>query len=171
MKNNNILLFLASDKFSEIEFKTVKYALEKRSIRIFITSDANSVCVGDSGMKVKPDVNLFNVHAGNFSALIIIGGDGIKKYWNDSALQNIARSFDSKGKIIAAICSAPVILANCGLLENKTAACFKNDSMHLTKSGVNYSESSVVEDSNIITGQSPASAKDFADKIISRLFS
>ena len=62
IQKKSILLFLAAENFCEQEFLTVKNIFLRKGFNLFISSDANSLCVGGNGMKVKPDVNIYNIN-------------------------------------------------------------------------------------------------------------
>ncbi len=166
---NNILMLLAANKFDETEFLTVKKFIDKSHFNLFITSDANSLCTGNSGLKIKADVSFFNIHTGNFISLIIIGGQGIRNYWNNQLLHKIINNFHKEQKLIAAICSAPVLLARSGVLTGKKATCFPTDKNELEKENVIYVNQPVVTDNNLITAQGPNAAPQFIETVLNRL--
>ncbi|MFA7421639.1 MAG: DJ-1/PfpI family protein [Melioribacteraceae bacterium] len=159
-KNKSVLLFLPAQNFNEHEFIIVSNSLNTAGLKAFIVSDASFLCIGSNGLKVKNDVQLFNVHESNFAGFIIIGGSGTREYWNNLTLQNIAKRFVLNRKPIGALCCAPVILAKAGLLT-EPATCFVDDRKSLEREGVAFVNSSVVKSQKIITGQDPASSGEF----------
>lgn len=169
MISKSILIILASKDFNEDEYLIVKKTLEKENFKFFIASDAHSLCVGNRGMKVRADVSFFNMRESNFSAIIIIGGNGIKSYWNNLHLHNLINAFANSNKVVAAICSAPIVLAKAGLLEGKEATCYHKDKQELENYGAIYINNPVVFKKNIITAQDASSAHDFAKRIAERL--
>lgn len=169
MNNKSIesyLIFLPKKDFSEEEYNAVKKRLLKAGKQIFITSDDNTVCSGNKGMKVKSDTSFYNININNFSALILIGGSGSRNYWKNDSLHKIIRKFNDSNKIVAAICSAPVILAKAGILQNKSATCFSEDKTELINSGINYQDRNVVTDGNVVTSNGPQSAVQFTEAIL-----
>ena len=167
MNKKSILFILPSSHFNDTEFSVIKKALEDFGIKIFIASDSNTLCISNAGRKVKADINFLNIHEKNFSGIVFIGGDGARAYWNNKHLHKIADKFNSAGKIIAAICSAPVILAKAGILNGIPAACYFEDKMELIKSGIEFVDTPVVVRNNIITASEPSSSLNFAEAIIS----
>ncbi len=166
IQNKSILIVLPAENFNEQEFLGTKNTLVKSGLNIFIASDAHSVCTGVQGLKVRADVNFFNLHVSNFAGIVFIGGPGVLNYWNNVFLRNISRKFYESNKIVAAICSAPVILARAGLLNEKEATCFPNDKNELESEGAIYIERNVVVSGKIITAQGPHAAIEFGNKII-----
>lgn len=157
-----VLLILPEKNFNEHEFLTIREKLSKNRITLFIASDAVGLCSGSNGMKVKADMFLYNIHPANFDALCICGGDGIRSYFDNTKLHSVIKDFFANGKIIAAICAAPVLLAKAGILENKNAVCFPSDRKVFKNYGVILSELPVVKDKTIITGADPESSEEFA---------
>lgn len=165
----SILLVLAAQEFNEDEYLVTKTILENAGFKIFIASDANSLCVGSRGLKVRPDVSFFNMRENNFAAVVIIGGKGIKNYWNNDQLHGLVNKFNKSDKLIAAICSAPVVLSRAGLLDEKEATCYKADQKELERDNAIFIDQPVVFRKNIITAQDASAAKEFATIIIERL--
>lgn len=161
----SVLLILPAEDFNEQEYLIISSQLERANIKVFIASDANTVCKGSSGLKVKNDVSFFNIHESNFGGIIFIGGTGTRKYWNNVGLHNIAKKFFRSKKIIGAICSAPIILAKAGLIKEK-AVCFPEDKKELEREGIEYIELPVYIDKNIITAQSSSAAAEFVSSFI-----
>ncbi|MFA3782174.1 DJ-1/PfpI family protein [Melioribacteraceae bacterium 4301-Me] len=166
LTKKSILLILPAQDFNEQEYLIISSQLQRANIKIFIASDANTVCKGASSLKVKNDVSLYNIHESNFGGIIFIGGNGVKRYWTNKSLHNVARKFFAAKKIIGAICSAPIILAKAGLIKQK-ATCFVEDKNELEKEGIEYIDTPVYIDTNkIVTAQSPTNAAEFVSTFI-----
>lgn len=166
---NSILIFLSANNFSEEEYLIIKKVFLKAGKGIFITSDSQTVCTGDNGLKVKADIDFYNVNDKNFSVVVLIGGKGSKDYWDNERLHNIVKNFNRAGKIIAAICSAPIILARAGLLTNIPATCWSEDKNELIKLGINYNDRSVIAEKGVITSDGPRSAEQFAETVLNMI--
>ncbi|MEJ2196503.1 MAG: DJ-1/PfpI family protein [Ignavibacteriaceae bacterium] len=166
---NSILIFLSATNFSEEEYLTVKKVFLKAGKVIFITSDSHTVCSGNKGLKVKSDTDFYNVNEKNFSVVVLIGGKGSKDYWDNESLHKIVRNFHSAGKIVAAICSAPIILARAGLLSKIPATCWSEDKNELINLGIEYKDRSIITENSIITADGPRSAEQFAETILNMI--
>jgi deglycase len=167
-KKNSILIFLPAKDFNETEYLSVKNYFVNKGKIVFISSDDHTFCCGSKGLKVKSDVNFFNINEKNFDGFILIGGPGSRNYKSNPTLKKIAIKFDESGKTIGAICSAPLILASAGLL--KQATCFGEDKKDLIISGVDYKDFPVVIDRNFITADGPNSAGRFAEIIFHSIY-
>ncbi len=167
-KKNSVLIFLPEKDFNETEYLTVKNYFVNKGIKVFITSDDHTFCCGNKGLKVKSDVNFFNINEKNFDGFILIGGSGSRNYISNSTLMKIAIKFDETRKTIGAICSAPLILASAGLL--KQATCFVEDRNQLINFGVEYKNLPVIVDRNIITSDGPQSSERFAESVFHSIY-
>jgi len=163
---NSFLIFLPAKDFNEEEYLTVRKLILIAGKNVFITSDDHTSCSGSKGMKVKSDTNFSNVNTNNFAGIVLIGGNGSRNYWNNVELHSIVKSFFNSEKIIAAICSAPVILAKSGILKNKSATCNPDEKMELINSGIDYKDRNVVIDGNVITADGPKSAVQFTEAVL-----
>lgn len=169
MPSKSVLLIVPAVDFNEQEYLTVYGELVKNGFKVFIASDANSICAGQNGLKVKNDVSFFNMKEANFEAIVFIGGRGVKNYWDNLSLHIIAKKFAQAKKITAAICSASVIMARAGILEGLSATCWPEDKRELEREKAIYTDSPVAVAKKIITAQGPAAAKEFVNRIINEL--
>lgn len=164
MNKKSILIFISAKDFNEQEYFTAKYLFEKHGFKVFVASDTHSLCHGEMESKVKADVLLFNVHTNNFNAILIIGGKGIRNYWKNENLIRIIKKFNQADKIIAAICAAPVCLANAQVLSEAT--CFESDKPQLEKLGVKYIDENLVQTGKILTAKNQNHISELVEKII-----
>ncbi len=164
----SVLIFISAESFDEIEFTSVKSKLASK-YQIFICSDATNFCRGSKGLFVQPDVKLFNVHPKNFEGIVLIGGKGIPAYFNNVLLKKITEEFNKLNKCVAAICGAPVILLNAGIIAGKNATVFEKYEKIFLQNGVNFTGTDVITDGNIITANSNFAAESFAEHIYNYL--
>jgi protease I len=164
----SVLVFLPATDFNEEEYLIIKSGLEKAGLKIFIASDSNSLCAGSGGLKVKNDVKLYNLHESNFGGLVLIGGSGVRSYWNNTILHSVAKKFAANRKPVAAICSAPVLLARAGVLNSK-ATCYPDDKKELEREGIEFIDAPVYSDKNIITAQGPFAAQELVKSFVYEL--
>ena len=82
-------------------------------------------------------------------------------------LMELIRAANAQGKLCAAICAAPTVLAKAGILNGKKAACYPGCEAGLT--GAKAVEEDVVSDGNVITSRAVGTAIPFALKLIETL--
>lgn len=166
---NTIALIIAEQTFRDEEYQIPKDILEKAGFKVLTVSTSLEKAVGKLGMIVKPDILVRDIINRELAALIFIGGGGSSQYFEDSSAHQLARRFYNQGKVVGAICIAPVILANAGILKGKRATVFPDGKTDLEINGAIYTGNSVEVDGNIITGSGPEAAVDFGNQIIQML--
>jgi protease I len=164
----SVLLIIPAQNFNEEEYLIITNALERADVKIFIASDSNFLCIGSNGLKVKNDVQLYNIHESNFGGMILIGGSGMRNYWDNKTIQSIAQKFAKNKKTVGAICCAPIILAKAGILTG-SATCHSDDKRALESEGIDYKDLPVALQKNIITAQNPAAAPEFVKAFLYEL--
>ena len=80
------------------------------------------------------------------------------------AVTDALKLFDAEGKLIAAICAAPSVLGQIGLLEGRDATSYPGFAEKMP--GCNYKTDAVVRDGNIITSRGMGTAIEFALAIV-----
>lgn len=169
LSGKNVLLIIAPSNFRDEELFDTKAELEKAGAATTIASRQTGTITGMLGGTAKATLSLSAVKVSDFDAVVFIGGSGASAYFNDSTAQKIAKDAAAQGKVLAAICIAPSILANAGLLQGKNATAFSSESGNLQANGANYTGSAVTVDGKIITANGPAAAKQFGKEITKAL--
>jgi len=111
----NILIVIAPKNFRDEELLRTKEELDKEGHNITIASITKEEAVGMMGVKIKPKIKIDEVDVKEYDAVVFIGGIGAAVYLKNKKIQEIAKQAYKEGKIVAAICIAPSILANAGI--------------------------------------------------------
>ena len=112
------------------------------------------------------DIVLSDINASLYDGIIMIGGSGAAVYLDNQATQDIIKTFYQQNKLVAAICMAPAILAQAGILENKKATVHELYKDMAAQYQLQLINEDVVADGNIITANGPAAAEKFARQIV-----
>jgi protease I len=163
------VLIIAHQRFRDEEFLEPKEILEEGGVEVTVASSSLETATGMLGAKVRPDILLEEVRAEDYDAVVFIGGGGASEYWNNTTAHSIAREALEKGKLLGAICIAPVTIANAGLLKDKKATVFQSETDKIKAKGAIYTGSGVEKDGKIITGQGPAFASAFGKALLSAM--
>lgn len=164
----SILIPLANG-LEEIEAVTIIDVLRRAKL------DVTTVAIGES-KKVRGAHNIFlaadalwdDIDPDDFEAIVLPGGgEGTKNLAEDDRILDTLRSFNEEGKIVAAICAAPTVLAEAGILKNRHATCYPSCAGML---GDAYDAAApVIADNNIITSQGPGTAMLFSLALVHHL--
>lgn len=164
------LLIIAQKNFRDEELAETKKALESAGKTCQVASIAIDMCAGMLGARVTPDLTVKDALNKNYKAVVVIGGSGSPALAKHTEVIKIIQKAYSAGKIVAAICAGPVVLAEAGVLNGKKATIFSDRSLvaAISSAGAKYISKSVVIDNNIITADGPKSARVFGE-VIARL--
>ncbi len=171
LKGKKILMLIAQEDFRDEELLVPKEIFTNEGATVVVASVDTTEAVGMLGTKVKPDIALKDVSADDYDAVVFVGGRGCIGYWDHSLAHRLALNAYVKNKVIGAICFAPVILANAGVLQGKKATVFRTGSSldAFERNGVTYCEEGVVVEGNMVTARGPEVAKEFALALVNIL--
>ncbi|HET9571415.1 MAG TPA: DJ-1 family glyoxalase III [Bacteroidales bacterium] len=160
-----IYLFLAPG-FEEIEAISTLDVLRRANLDVKSVSITDGLKVsGAHGIAVDADCMYAEVDFEEAEMLILPGGmPGTKNLNMHDDLKHALTQHAMANKPLAAICAAPMILGQLGLLEGKEATCYPGNEVHLK--GAIHSEYMIVQDGNIITASGPGVAVEFALQIV-----
>lgn len=169
-----VVYVIAHRDFRDEEFFVPKEVLEKSGISVAVASFEKNPAVGLHGGVTPVDILVSDIKSDNFDALLIAGGPGIHKRFDDADLRRVVLDFNKSDKLIGAICAAPTVLALAGILKGKNATVWKTKDdgdlvRILVKEGAFYHDEPVISDGRIITADAPANASEFGRKILSFL--
>ena len=155
--------------FEEIETITVVDILRRAGAQVTLAGTEEGPLKGSRGISVLPDDLLANVLQKEFDMVVLPGGqpgtDNLKK---DARVAQLLKKMDNLNKNIAAICAAPLVLKDAGILENRCAT--SHPSVQNDMQDISYQDERVVVDGHIITSKSPGTAIEFSLKLVEILF-
>lgn len=174
-RSSKVLFILMPSKFRDEEFSTPYHLLKEMGCRVDVAGLQEGVAVGVNGFRFNPNVMLNNLadhDLDRYDAVVVPGGPGsAHSLWENQGVLHILQYFHEKGKIVATICLACVILAQAGLLKGKKATVFLTDETKriFSENGVLLSEEGcvVLADEKIVTAQGPNQAIQFGQAILS----
>lgn len=161
-------IFMA-DGCEEIEGLTVVDLVRRAGIEIeMISVSGEKNVTGSHKIAFQTDISKADADFASYDGIVLPGGmPGTTHLMEDETVNRVIKEFAQDGKLVAAICAAPSVLGNAGLLEGKTATCYPGVEGKLT--GANFVTNSVAKDGNIITSRGLGTAIDFAAEIVAYL--
>ena len=164
-----VLFVIANNGFQDYEFATPYDYFLKNEIDVTIAAGKSGECVGVFGSKTHADKEIHDVKPKDYEMIIFIWwGGAYTQNFRDEDYLNIARW----AKKIGAICIAPMILADAGILYGKKVT--GRDQWNVQKNYIKknwwiFVNEPVVVCDNIVTGDGPDAASLFAMKCLDLL--
>lgn len=164
------MMIIAPENFRDEELFHTREELERAGAKITVASSVAGEARGKLGARVRPDLTLDRVRVDDYDGVVFVGGTGSEIYFNDKRAISIASEAFRKGKVTCAICIAPVILANAGVLRGKRATVWNGDFVEKIESkGATYTGKNVEVDGKVITANGPHAAREFGRAIAKAL--
>jgi len=159
---------LLANGFEEIEAITIIDVLRRAGVRVTTAGQGGASATGAHGVAIGCDAALDGVRAQTFDAIVLPGGmPGATNLRDDDRVIELVRSHHGAGKVVAAICAAPIALGRAGVLQGKRATCYPGFEDGLV--GAEVHRQAVVQAGNVVTSRGPATAMAFALALAAKL--
>jgi len=159
---------ILADGFEEVEAMAVVDVLRRAEIETVIAGLHDGHITSARKVKVIPDTVIDTVKPDDFDMIVLPGGQpGSDNLNADVRVKELIKSFSLKGKLTGAICAAPYVLANAGVLKGKRVTSYPTYKDRL--GGAVYEEKTVVSDGNVLTSRGAGTALNFGLAIVERL--
>jgi protease I len=165
------IAILATDGFEHVELMDPKKNVEAAGATTEVLSVKDGSIKGwkftDWGDSVRVDKQVIKANIDDYDALILPGGQiNPDKLRIEKSAVDFVRKFVQSGKPVAAICHAPWMLIEAGVVKGKTVTSYPSVHTDLVNAGANWVDKEVVEDGNLITSRKPDDIPAFSRKVI-----
>lgn len=162
------IVFLANG-FEEMEALGTVDILRRGGIEVTTVSiTADPVVIGAHNIPVTADRTLDDVVYNDADALILPGGmPGASNLNESETVREVLLQQYREGRIVAAICAAPMVLGKLGLLKDRNATCYPGFESQLI--GAHVTGEAVEVSGNVITGKGPGLVMNFALALVAAI--
>lgn len=165
------IAILATDGFEQSELEVPLKSLREAGATVHVVSLEDGKIKGwdedDWGDSVKVDKTLAEAEPGDYDALVLPGGQINPDLLRvEEAAISFISTFAESGKPLAAICHAPWLLIEAGLVKGKRATSYKSIKIDMINAGALWEDAQTVQDGNLITARNPGDLDVFVKTII-----
>jgi 4-methyl-5(b-hydroxyethyl)-thiazole monophosphate biosynthesis len=154
----------------ELEAVTIIDLLRRAGIDVVVAGLQPGIVKASRGTLLVPDCTLDVAMKESFDMVVLPGGmPGMTNLKDDARIIPLLQKMAKDGKYICAICAAPAVLAEAGLLKGKTATSYPGFVDRMNLPGTTFSNDPVVKDGRVITSRGPGTAMDFSLELIETL--
>lgn len=154
-----------ADGCEEIEAVTIIDLLRRAGINVVVAGLKAGIVTASRGVQLMPDVTLDVALQQEYDMVVLPGGmPGAANLKADVRVIALLKKMAAAGQYTAAICAAPMVLAEAGLLDGKQATSYPGFLDAIP--GVTLSAAAVVQDGKVLTSRGPGTAMDFALALI-----
>jgi protease I len=162
---------LATDGVELVELIEPRNALEMEGAKTELVSPREEKIQGmnhlDKGDQLPVERSVAEAHAGDYDALMIPGGvanpDDMRM---DADAVRFVREFFEQRKPVAAICHAPWMLVEAGVVEGRTLTSWPSLKTDIRNAGGHWVDEQVHAEGGIITSRKPDDIPAFNKKMI-----
>jgi len=162
------LLVPLAEGFEEIEAIAVIDILRRGGVEVVTASTGKNPVTGSHGIPVTAD-RILDISA-KYSAIVLPGGaQGTQNLKNDRRILDLVRIISNNSGLTAAICAAPSVLAEAGIMKGKRFTCYPGYEDEICGHGGIHTGSPVEKDGHVITGKGAGCAIQFALRVLEEL--
>lgn len=165
-----MVYILLATGFEEMEALAPADLLRRANVEVSLVGLDQSVVTGSHGISVHTDLTLEQITLSPDDMLMLPGGlGGVTRLGSSEKALSLILAAHQQGCWLSAICAAPTLLGQLGILEGRKAVCYPGMEQRLT--GAIVTDEDVVVDGRIITSRAAGTAYDFGFVLISLLVS
>jgi 4-methyl-5(b-hydroxyethyl)-thiazole monophosphate biosynthesis len=158
-----------AEGFEEIEAFAPIDLLRRAGVEVTTATLGDGIHVtGRSGITVHADTSLAAVLNGEYDMVFLPGGAGVKHLRADPRVREFVLRHHTAGRWVAAICAAPALLHDCGLLAGRRYTAHFSVAAELPDI---LGSEKIVTDGKITTSRGAGTAVDFGLHLIALLAS
>lgn len=162
-----IIALVATDGFEDSELTEPKKAIEDAGAKVRVMSDHTGTITGKNDTQIAVDMVIDNASMDEYDGLLLPGGVANPDTMRQNELAvDFVRNFTTSGKPVAAICHAPWLLIEAGVVKGRTLTSWPSLETDIINAGGNWVDEPVVVDNGLVTSRKPDDIPDFNAKAI-----
>lgn len=160
-----MIYVLLADGFEEIEAIAPIDVMRRGGLNVATAGVGKKDVTGAHSITITADMSVDEINTEDVEGIILPGGmpGTLNLQKNEKVIELVRYCYENE-ILLAAICAAPMILGELGMLDGKEAVCFPGFEEHLK--GAKYCDCSVVVFDNVITAKGAGAALELGSAIV-----
>ncbi|WP_417724490.1 type 1 glutamine amidotransferase domain-containing protein [Salipiger sp.] len=168
------ILVITTHGFEQSELEFPRDQLRAKGAEVHVATLDGKAVKGwegsDWGREAEADLRIADADPAAYDALVIPGGQinpDLLRVEED--VLSLVRKFHDSGKVIAAVCHAPWVLVEAGIVKGRDMTSYGSIRTDVINAGANWTDAEVVADNGIVTSRNPGDLKAFVAKIVEEI--
>ncbi|MGB9800186.1 MAG: type 1 glutamine amidotransferase domain-containing protein [Thermanaerothrix sp.] len=164
------VVYLIGPGFEDLEFYVPLMRLKEEGADVVVAGPkAGEELIGKGGLTGRAEVNVADLKAEDFDAIVVPGGWAPDKLRRYDAVKKLVRDFYEQGKVVAMICHAGLVGISAGIVKGHEATGSEGIKDDLINAGAIWRDAPAFRSGNIVWGRVVADIPDFCRELIQAL--
>lgn len=164
------IALLVAEMYEDVELWYPYYRLLEAGHEVHLVGcEADSSHTGKKGTKATTTHAGSDLSAGDYGAVVVPGGFSPDYMRRCPPMVDLVRQVGENGRLVAAICHGPWMLASAELVDGRRVTSFPSLKVDLVHAGAEWVDEEVVEDRNLITSRKPDDLPAFMRTVVAAL--
>lgn len=160
---------LVAEGVEDLEYYVPLMRLQEEGAKVLTAALELKPVHGKNGLKIEPDTKIDSLSAEELFALIVPGGWAPDKLRRHSAVKDLVREMDSKGKTIGIICHGGWIAISAGIMKGRRATGSLGIKDDILNAGGTWADEPAFREGNLVWGRVVADIPDFCRELVQAL--
>jgi protease I len=153
----------------DLEYYVPMMRLQEEGAEVLTAALDLKTIHGKNGLEITPDTRIESLKAEELFALVVPGGWAPDKLRRHSAVKDLVREMDSKGKTIGIICHGGLIAISAGIMQGRRATGSLGIKDDILNAGGSWADEPAFREGNLVWGRVVADIPDFCRELVQAL--
>jgi protease I len=168
LQGQKIAILVAED-VEDLEYYVPAMRLQEEGAQVLTAALELKSTHGKHGLPITPDTPIDALNADELFALVVPGGWAPDKLRRHTAVKNLVRDMDAKGKPIGIICHGGLIAISAGIMQGRRATGSLGIKDDILNAGGTWVDEPAFREGNLIWGRVVADIPDFCRELVQAL--
>lgn len=160
---------LVADGVEDLEYYVPMMRLQEEGAEVLTAALELKPVHGKNGLEITTDTKIESLDPDELFALIVPGGWAPDKLRRHSAVKDLVREMDAKGKPIGIICHGGLIAISAGIMKGRRATGSLGIKDDIVNAGGSWVDEAAFREGNLIWGRVVADIPDFCRELVQAL--